>query len=90
MKREYNQYGDIILTPEEERQLDDFKNFYQTGWNYQSSDPYDEVQEQDFINSYIVHFKEKRDKEWDAKQEAEQRQQNFMEKLVKKIINKGK
>lgn len=90
MNREYNQYGDIILTPEEERQLEDFKNFYQQGWNYQTGDPEDQVQEDDFINSYIIHFKQERDRQWDAKQKAKQRQQNFMKKLVNKIINKGK
>lgn len=90
MKREYNQYGDVIFTPEEQRQLDQFKNSYEAGWNYDSSDPYDQMQEDDFINSYIIHFKEKRDRQWDAKQEAQQRQQNFMQKLMKKIINKGK
>lgn len=90
MKREYNQYGDIILTPEEEKQLEDFKNSYEAGWEYQTGDPEDQVQEDDFINSYIIHFKQKRDRQWDAKQEAKQRQQNFMKKLVNKIINKGK
>lgn len=90
MNREYNQYGDVIFTPEEERQLEQFKNGYEAGWEYQAGDPQYQMQEDDFINSYIVHFKEKRDREWNAKQEAQQRQQNFMEKLVKKIINKGK
>lgn len=90
MKREYNQYGDIIFTPEEQKQLEEFKNSYQAGWEYQSSDPYDEVQEQDFINSYIIYFKQKRDREFELKQEAKERQQNFLKKLVGKIINKGK
>ena len=90
MKREYNQYGDIIFTPEEQKQLEEFKNSYQAGWEYQSSDPYDEVQEQDFINSYIIYFKQKRDREFELKQEAKERQQNFLKKLVNKIINKGK
>ena len=90
MKREYNQYGDVIFTPEQEQILEQFKNSYEAGWEYQAGDPQYQMQEDDFINSYIVHFKEQRDKEWDAKQEAKQRQQNFMQKLVKKIINKGK
>lgn len=90
MKQEYNQYGDLIFSPEEQKQLEEFKNWYQAGWNYQSSDPYDEVQEQDFINSYIIYFKQKRDREFELKQEAKERQQNFLQKLVNKIINKGK
>lgn len=90
MKRQYNQYGDLIFSPEEEKQLENFKNWYQSGWDYDSSDPDDQMQEDDFINSYIIHFKQKRDQQYEAKQEAEQRQKNFVKKLVDKIINKGK
>ena len=87
---EYNQYGDVILTNQEERQLEQFKNFYQAGWDLQTSDPEDQVQEDEFMTSYIIHFKQKNDKQYALKQEAKARQQNFMQKLVKKIINKGK
>ena len=58
MKR--NQYGDVILTKEEQKQMKQFRDSYENGWSLETNDPYDEVQSQDFLDNYIKHFKRKR------------------------------
>lgn len=89
MNREYNQYGDLIFSPEEQKLLQQFKRSYEEGWELETNDPQDEVQTEDFINKYIVHFKKKR--EWNNQQirnkiiqESEQRNKNFLQKLFEK------
>lgn len=88
MKR--NQYGDVILTKEEQRQMKQFRDAYQQGWSLETNDPWDEVESDDFVDTYIRHFKKKRDREYQLKQkkaeeEAKERNKNFLQKIVKTI-----
>lgn len=87
MKR--NQYGDVILTKEEQKQMKQFRDSYENGWSLETNDPYDEVQSQDFLDNYIKHFKRKRDFEYQQKRKAEEiaeeRNRNFLQKIVKTI-----
>ena len=85
MKR--NQYGDIIFTSEEQKQMKQFRDAYQNGWSLETNDPEDEVETEDFINKYLIYFKEKREKELQKK--AAERNKNFIQKLIS-LINKGK
>lgn len=57
-----DQYGDVIFPPQDQQDIDRFTKYIEQGWDYQTSDPEDEVQREDFLNSYILYFKQKRDK----------------------------
>ena len=57
-----NQYGDVIFPPIDQQDVDNFGRYIEDGWEYQTSDPEDEVEQEDFINSYIAYFKKKREK----------------------------
>ena len=88
MKR--NQYGDVILSKEEQNQMKQFRDAYQNGWSLETNDPYDDVEQEDFVDTYIRYFKKKRDSEYQNKakkleEQAQKRDQNFLQKIVKTI-----
>lgn len=89
----YNQYGDVIFTKEEEKQMKQFRDSYERGWSYQTNDPYDEMDGQDFVDTYIRHFKKKRDRENQKKleqlnQESQKRDKSFLEKIINHLTSK--
>ena len=70
-----DQHGDVIFPPLDQQDVDNFGKYIEQGWEYQTSDPEDEVDKEQFMTSYIAYFKQKRQRIY---------------QFIRKIINKGK
>lgn len=89
MNREYNQFGDVILSKEEQKLMNQYRNSYEKGWDLETNDPQDEVETEDFLNTYLIHFKKKRQLDIQKQKrklflQAEERNKNFIQKLFEK------